>query len=445
MKKILSLLLLISVAFLFNSSSCKKDEGPTEPESQEEKAVGTIGSLQNGTVKTNSGYQISIIPGAVPANQNGQSANVTFSIETPVTPPKQISSSAEKRGEYTKLGPDGFTFRWPVRVIFPYKNTTDPSELKLLFYDVLSESWKIIPISSIDKDNKLIGADVMQLGYFVVAKVGQSAPKAMAEDSDGGFEFMSSDNTYYYTLTVASVSNFKYAWQAASWYSGNIVGSTGSTGSNPTGGPRPPTRIHLVQATYQLWVTRTTPGTLSTLPKMYTYSVPATGTISQPVTYSGPLSSGSGWTSLSMPGGGQWIEGPPTGWAVPTVTYGTGDFQATLTWVNNQSTSSDVDLHLFGPNNMHVFYSSKLSSDGSLELDRDWRYTSGNAIENIYSLKTMPSGSYSVKINLYGGSTTNYRVRVINKGTVNTYTGSISTVNSGDDQAKMINIVTFTK
>ncbi|MBM4170400.1 MAG: hypothetical protein FJ214_00845 [Ignavibacteria bacterium] len=444
MKKLLSILLPLSIAFLINSSSCKKEEGTEPKEPTEENVVGTIGSLQGGTVKTNSGYEITVIPGTVPQNQNGQSANVTFSIEVPVTPPKEISSTAEKRGDYTKLGPEGFTFRWPVRITFPYRNTTDPSELKLLFYDALSSSWKVVPISMVDKDKKVIGADVMELGYYVVAKVGQSAPKITAEDSDGGFEF-AGDATYYYTLTVASVTNFKYAWQSASWYSGRIVGSTGSTGSQPTGGPRPPTRIHLVQATYQVWISRTTPGTLSTLPKIETYTVPASGTISQPVTYSGPLSSGSGWTTLSMPGGGTWVQGTPQGWAVPTVTYGTGDFQATLTWVNTSTNASDVDLHLYGPNNMHVYWSSPKSSDNSVELDRDWQRTVGNAVENIYSLKTMPTGSYNLKVNLYTGNPASYRVRVINKGSVKSYIGNLSTINSSEDQSKMVTIETFTK
>lgn len=447
MKKVLYSITLISLFLLLNSSSCiKKDEDPTEPESpKEESAIGTIGTLQTGTVKTNSGYQINVIPGVVPQNQNGQAANVTFSIEVPVTPPKAVSGTTQLRGDYTKLGPEGFIFRWPVEVTFPYKNTTDPTELKLLFFDVLNNSWKIIPITSIDKDKKLVVANVRELGYFVVAKVGQSAPKTMADDSDGGFEFAANDNNYYYTLTVASVSNFKYSWQAAAWYSGNIIGSTGSTGSNPTGGPRPPTHIHLVQATYQVWISRTTPGTLSTLPKIETYTVPASGTISQPVIFSGPLSTGSGWTTLTMPSGGQWVEGTPQGWAVPTSTYGTGDFQATLTWVNSQTNKSDVDLHLYGPSNMHVFWNSKRSSDQSVELDRDWQETVGNAIENIYSLKTMPAGSYSLKVNLYSGSPASYRVRVINKGTVKTYTGTISTKNDSEVQSNMINIETFTK
>ncbi len=442
MKKIFTLFFILSLLMIF--TTCKKSEdNPTEPTPTNESATGTVSSTGNGSIKTNSGYEIYVIAGTVPQNQNGQSAEVTFSIETPVTPPKEVSASVEKRGEYTQLGPEGFYFRWPVRVVFPYKNTTDPSELKLLHYDGIAESWEIVPISMVDKDKKIVGADVLELGYYLVAKVGQNPPKTMADDSDGGFEFQGESN-YYYTLTVASVTNFKYAWQAAAWYSGNIVGSSGSTGSYPTGGPKPPTHIHLVQATYQIWITRTTPGTLSTLPQIYTYSVPATGTISQPVTYSGPLSSGEGWTTLSMPGGGQWIEGTPQGWPVPTVTYGTGQFQATLTWVNNSSHSTDVDLHLFGPNNMHVYYSTPTSTEGSLALDRDWRYVYGNATENIYSTGTMPTGSYTVKVNLYGGDAVDFSVRIIKKGTTKSYSGRVTTVNSGDDEAKMITVDTFT-
>ncbi len=440
MRKIFTFLFVISLLLIF--TTCKKSEdNPTDPTPTEENVTGTVSSTESGSIKTNSGYEIYVIPGTVPQNQNGQSAEVTFSIETPVTPPEEVSASVEKRGEYTKLGPEGFYFRWPVRVVFKYKNTTDPSELKLLHYDGITESWEIIPISMIDKTNQLVGADVLELGYFLVAKVGQNPPKTMAEDSDGGFEFQG-DASHYYTLTVASVSNFKYPWQAAAWYSGSIVGSSGSTGSYPTGGPRPPTHIHLVQATYQMWISRTVPGTLSTLPKIYTYTVPATGTISQPVTYSGPLSSGEGWTTLSLPGGGEWVEGTPDGWPVPTVTYGTGDFQATLTWVNNSSHNSDVDLHLYGPDNMHIYYSN--SSNAYLSLDRDWRYTYGNATENIFSTGTMPTGSYSVKVNLYGGDPVDFRVRIIKRGSSKSFNGRVTTVNSGDVEANMITADTFT-
>ena len=93
---------------------------------------------------------------------------------------------------------------------------------------------------------------------------------------------------------------------------------------------------------------------------------------------------------------------------------------------------------------MHVYWSAKNASDGTLQLDRDWRSTTGNAVENIYSLKTMTKGTYTVKVNLYSGSTTSYSVRIIRGGTVKTFTGTVSTVNGTEDSSKMLTIDSFT-
>mgnify|MGYP001196615685 FL=1 len=199
----------------------------------------------------------------------------------------------------------------------------------------------------------------------------------------------------------------------------------------------------LPQATYQIWITRTRPGTLSTLTEIYTYSVPASGTINGPVTYTSVFSNGDGWTTLSLPGGGSWVEGRPTGWALPTSTYGTGEVQITLTWVNNQSRQTDVDLHLFGPNGVHVYYSNE--QDGGFELDRDWLEDLGNATENIYSISSVPAGEYTVRVNLYSGDQTNFNVRVIQGNNVRNYSGQVTTSNSGNDPAQMVTIETFSK
>jgi hypothetical protein len=440
-RKILSLF-LIAIVFNFLLTNCKKDDGPTDsgtggPQTGQAK----ISSLESGSVSTSDGFKLNVIPGTVPANSTGASANVTFSIETKVTPTKELPATATRRSDFIKTGPDGFAFRWPVKITIPFSGA-DASEVKLLYLDPLLDKWRIIPANEIDNTAKTISADVIYLGYFCAATVTSSFSKASADDSDGGFEF-TGDPTYYYTLTVASVSNWKYSSQAA-WYS-NILGASGSTGSYPTGGPLAVTHIHLPQASYQIWISRTKPGTLSTLPVLETYSVPATGTISGPVTYTGPLSTGQGWTTLSMPGSGAWVAGSPANWPLPTTTYGTGDFQATLTWINNSTKATDIDLHLFGPNNLHVYWSSKTSSDGSLQLDRDWRGEYGNAIENIYSLSTMPSGQYTIRVNLYSGSANNYGVRIVRFGTVKTYTGTLTTSNSAEVVDNMITLETFTK
>jgi hypothetical protein len=441
MKRLIYNLGLFIFFAIFVSSSCKKEDNPTEPEPpQNETAITVVGSTGSGTVTTPSGYGVQIIPGAVPPNAQGGNANITFSIESPSTPPKSMSSFAQVKSDIFKVGPDGFSFRWPIKVIIPFKNA-EANQVHAVYFDPLLDTWKVVPASKIDNTTKKMEIDVLNLGYFAAAVVSQGFPKTNADDADGGFE-LNGEPGYYYTLTVNSVSNYKYPYQAA-WY-GNPVGNSGSSGSSPTGGPVQPTHIHLAQATYEIWVSRTIPGTLSTLPKLYTYTIPATGTISQPVIYTGPLSTGSGWTSLGLPGGGSWLEGSPSSWPTPTSSYGTGEFQATLTWVNTSSKSSDVDLHLYGPNNMHVYYDSKNAADGTLQLDRDWQSASGNAVENIYSLKQMTKGSYTIKVNLYAGATTSYSVRIIRGGTVKTYTGTVSTLNSADDSANMITIDSFT-
>ena len=441
LKKLFSaFLFLLLITALF--SGCKKDDdNPVETGQAESPAPVTITSTGSGSISTTSGYKVTVIPGTVPANSTGASGSVAFSIETKVTPPKDLPASATRKSDFMKAGPDGFAFRWPVKVTVPFTNA-DASDIKLLYLDPLLDKWRIIPAGEIDNTAKKISADVMYLGYFCAATVTSSFQKAASEDSDGGFEF-TADNSYYYTLTVASVSNWKYPSQA-SWYP-NLVGASGSTGSYAGGGPLPTTHIHLAQATYQMWITRTKPGSLSTLPVIETYTAAASGTINQPVTYTSALSSGTGWTTLSMPGGGTWVEGSPANWPAPTITYGTGEFQATLTWINSSSKYSDVDLHLFGPGTTHVFYGAKTTTDGKLQLDRDWRYTTGTGVENIYSLAKVPAGEYKIKVNLWGGSTDMpFSVRIIQSGSVKTYTGTVTTLNSADDETKMITIATFT-
>lgn len=443
LKKVFTLFLM-AVVFNLLLLNCKKSEdNPAESTGgTPENKVAQITSLGFGTVTTTAGHQVTVIPGAVPANSTGGTGTVSFSIETNVTPPTLLPATATLRSDYIKVGPDGFNFRWPIKVKIPYNNA-DAADVKILYLDLSLNKWRIIPANEIDATAKTISVDVLTLGYFCAATITSGFSKPTADDSDGGFEFATSDNTYYYTLTVGSVTSWKYPSQAA-WYT-NIVGSSGSTGSYPAGGPKPPTHIHLPQATYQIWVTRTTPGTLSTLPKVEYYTQPVSGTINQPVTYSGPLSTGQGWTSLGFPSGGSWVEGRPANWLQPTVTYGTGEFQATLTWVNATGADTDIDLHMYGPNNVHVYYNYKTSADGSLQLDRDWQREYGSAVENIYSISTMPAGTYSVYVNLYVGDTHDYSVRIIRAGSVHTYTGSVSTANSGNDQTKMVLITTFTK
>lgn len=428
-------------------TSCSKDskDEPTTPGETESTTL-VVSSLAFGHVETESGYAITVTPGSVPPNQNGQSADVTFSIEAGVESPAAMMNGATVQGSIVRLGPEGFNFRWPIKTTYPYPENANPDELYLAHFDELEGSWKLVPKSEFDITSKTISGDALELGYYSVVRMSGSLGKTTADWSDGGFEY-TGEPGYYYTLTVAAASNFKYPNQV-SWYGGSIVGSTGSSGSYPTGGPKQPTHIHLPQATYQIWISRTKPGTLFEMPKLETYTVASQGTISRPVTYSGPLSTGDGWTLLESPGGGSWVEGGPQGWPAPTSTYGTGEFQATLTWVNTDSKITDLDLHLFGPNDLHVYWSSPAGS--AFELDRDWIDDIGHATENVYSTSTIPSGQYNVYVNLYskhaGSGSTSYTARIIYNGQVTSKNGSIDQENSNDsDVSKMQKVYTFNK
>jgi hypothetical protein len=409
--------LYVLLSFLLLTACSSDDTNPTDATTPGESTVITIDSYSGGTVTTPSGYAIEVTKGSVPEAAGGTAAKVAFSIETKIEPPQALPAGIERVGDFVKFGPDGFIFRWPVRVSFPVPAETDLMDIALMFYNLSEEKWITVPLAMIDFENNKIHADVLELGYFALVKFSGFA-KLSGETSMGGFEYEGNPG-YYYTLTVKSVT-FKFPPQAQ-WFT-NLVGFTAASGSSPTGGPRQPTHIILPQGGYEIWITRTKPGTLFTLPKIETYNVAASGTIGRPLKHT--QMSVSDWTLLNLPGGGSWVDGRPTNWPTTTTPMGTGDFQATLTWDNRSGSASDLDLHLFGPNDMHVYYFDDVADDGSFELDIDWQETPlGHATENIYSTGTAAKGHYILKAIHYDGARKAYNVRVIRNGTVKTTTG----------------------
>lgn len=398
-----------------------------EPKSE----VGIINTTDYGDISTSSGEGIKTVPGAVPKNENGENANVSFSIETHVDEPKRLNSGATFKAPLVKFGPENFNFAWPIQLSLPYPSELNPDDLTVMYYDNIKENWQIIPKSGIDTENKLIIFNSINLGIFGLAQL--TSEYRSYEWLSGAFKYYGS-NQYFYTLTVASVSNFKYEFQDNI----NVVGRKASTGiafSNPLSY----TYMFLPQATYQIWVTRQKAGTWTSPPGPHqTYSLPAEGILTEAClnnvaggSIAGGMESWHPFVNLNLPSGGNWVDGLPNSWPDPTVTYGTGDFQATLNWENNNDKSSDLDLHLYGPNDIHIYYFHKTSTDGSVRLDRDWREGNGNAIENIYSTGDMPPGNYEIKVVLYSGAATNFNVRIINGGNVINIQGSLTT--AGDN------------
>lgn len=424
-KKFRLFLITMMTIVLFGCPEIIPNDG-LDNQSEPETKVVIINTTDYGEISTSSGEGIKTVPGTVPKNENGENANVSFSIETHIDEPKRLNPGATFKMPLVKFGPENFNFAWPVQLSLPYPLEMNPDDLSVMYYDEIEENWQIIPKSSIDTENRLILFNSLNLGIFGLAQITQDYRSD--QWYSGAFKYHGS-NQYFYTLTVASVSNFKYEFQENI----NVVGRNASTGiafSNPLSY----TYIFLPQATYQIWVTRHKAGTWTSPPGPHqTYSLPAEGTLTAAClnhtpggSITGGMETWNPFVGLSLSGGGTWVDGLPDNWPDPTVTHGTGDFQATLNWKNNNDRSSDLDLHLYGPNDIHIYYFHKTSTDGSLRLDRDWRGENGNAIENIYSTGAMPSGNYEIKVQLFSGDPTNFDVRIIDKENVENISGSLA-------------------
>lgn len=162
--------------------------------------------------------------------------------------------------------------------------------------------------------------------------------------------------------------------------------------------------------------------------KRWTYSQPARANVDRPMyrdvpSYDAPWI---GTRPIVLDPGGTWQEGGRCPRPAPTTPVGTGELQATLSWVNTSARATDLDLHLYGPNGMHIYYANK-GPLNNLRLDRDWLREPGNATENIYSVGSpIPRGDYRLTVRLYSGAPTSYSVRFLFRGSVRSYTNSIS-------------------
>lgn len=443
--KLFKILVVLSTIMLL-LQGCPETSNPDD--TPDAGKVQIFNTATGGTLKTTAGAEVTVPAGAIAKRTDGSDGVVSFSIEPNINQsdlPLPLPNSYKLIGSIYGFGPSSFLFTEPLQIYLPAGSEATPEGLSIAWYSDAQNQWILLPINDIDATGKRLGVSVFELGYFAVVKPSISSiagkmPEIQNDKRVGGIRYGHSGFDYYYTLTVKAV-NYKYP--EIGWP--NLIGYNVGTGSYPAGGPLPETKMgNIPQGLYTIEVSRVKRGTLFSPPgERETYSNPALVTVTGFTSVGGwGWDSWTGWNDLTL-SGGEWRKGNPADWPQPTVPFGTGEFQATLSWTNVGNTWTDLDLHLFGPDNMHIYFDRKVSSDGSVRLDVDWIEEPGNAVENIFSTKSMPKGEYKVGVFVYDGHVPKpYEVRIIRQGSiVKTHRGTATKV--GTSEADLFIIQTF--
>jgi len=403
-------------------SGCSEDDivqTPNDPGSGTGTSM-TVTSLTSGTLESD-GFRMEVHTGDVPKLSNGDPGSVTFSMNSSSSPENgipSVPSGYSVIGKYLKAGPEAFNFAGPIRVFFPAESQSTPQDLTVMQYSPELQQWKIIPNSAIDTAGKKIGVDVLKLGYYVLTK------KTSAFDSDfraGGCVLdIPMEPFTKYILTCSSVSPEKP--EILNLYDGGLVGKT-FVGPIFLGCQQGLTKAIVPQGSISFFVSKIS--CVDANPQIFTYTIPATVTIAEPLNFIGwSTYDAVTYVPFTIPAGGTWAAGRPSNWPPPTQPFGTGIVQATLTWNNGSSNAADLDLHLYGPNNLHISWQN--TSSANFRLDRDWQSTPGDAIENIFSTTTtVPSGDYRVNVAFFSGFAKSFNCRVIVNGNVTNFSSNL--------------------
>lgn len=402
-------------------------------------------SEQSGLVTTGDGHVLAVGPRSVPTYLDGSPATIALSVDIGATPPQAPPEWLRIVSPPTHFGPENFVFNFPLTVRMPVAGVNDVSNLFLIRLNEAG-AWTRSLFAFDPENPTAVETTLFTLGNMAVGEY--DGASAAALHPQGGLYApgthcpIGAMECFYY-LTIQSFTP-KYSDEVPP---GAFVGTVLRLRSNVTGESPEPTGWLLPQGSYTFcYSALESPLTLTNL-KKYVNPNPQTVTIDRPYacditrtcyTEVRPVNQ-PGWTEArddrpcGMGGGGALPPGDPARLGL------TGDFQATLTWHNSSESATDIDLHLYGPNNIHIWYSGKLSADGSLRLDRDWQTEAGDAVENIYQTKDgsgksipMPPGSYTLRVHHYSGAAGKpYQVRLLRNGSVSNFSGSLS---AGEDR-----------
>ena len=117
----------------------------------------------------------------------------------------------------------------------------------------------------------------------------------------------------------------------------------------------------------------------------------------------------------------------------PPKIVGSGSITVTLTW--NLGGKNDIDLHVFEPNNRHVYFSDKTGSSGYLDVDN----TDGFGPEHYYTdCNKLQVGEYLVGVNYFKDHSSPSRpvtatVTISTPGSTRTFTTKLDNANGSSN------------
>lgn len=404
----------------------------------------SLTSGQEGTVSTSSGASVKIPAGAVPLGQNGQPGTMVFSVNqrNDVTP--TFPSGFLPAGPVQEFGPEGFNFELPVKITLPIQQGIDPSNVGgLAYYDEATQTWIRVP-GTVDPATGTVSAYTTHFSLW--------APwytHSWHDDMNSKGGWIQVHNGHMYMSGSYGITNYcrgkpittGYGVCIKSWVPKNPQDSSWWTANDkliwsfdnpPQDGESwvPPGNYELVEI-----------ATMSEVNNDPLY-VPCYSKYWRTI----------GWQTIGVgetkrfDGGGsidttQWTKAtdanPPPCWGIKTSAGGTGDVQVTLTW----SKSVDLDLHVTDPGYEEIYYNNdESSSGGKLDIDNKCSNFVMGKPENVFwPTGGAPSGTYKVVVRYYtscdDSGSVPYTVRVVAKGQVSTYSGTLSTSGEEDEVA----------
>jgi len=400
----------------------------------------SLTSGQGGTVSTLNGASVQIPASAVPVGQNGQAGTMVFSVNqrNDVTP--SFPTGFSPAGPVYELGPEGFNFELPVKVTLPIQQGVDPSTVGgLAYYDEAMQKWIRVP-GTVDPATGTVSAYTT---HFSLWTTWSSTSWQDEMNSKGGWIKVKNSHSYLsgsYGITdycrgkpvTTGYGVCIKSWvpknpQDSAWWSAsdNLIWSF----DNPRQDGEswvPPGDYELVEI-LSVSEVNYDPLYVPCYSKYWRNLGTHTIGVGQTKQFDGgDLGDTTQWTKATD-------ASPPPCWGVKTTAGGTGDVQVTLTW----HSSVDLDLHVIDPRSEEIDYNNdESSSGGKLDIDNKCSNFVMGKPENIFwPTGGAPSGTYKVKVRYYTSCSDSgpvqYTVRVVAKGQVSTYSGTLST--SGDE------------